>query len=86
MGAMNEEDLLLITADHGCDPTTPGTDHCREYVPLLGWSAGMKAGCALGVRSSFADVAATLGENFGLGWAIGESFLGLLSAEFDDPD
>jgi phosphopentomutase len=84
MAAMNEEDLLLITADHGCDPTTPGTDHCREYVPLLGWTPGLKAGCSLGVRNSFADVAATLGENFGLGWTTGESFLAQLSGKSDD--
>jgi phosphopentomutase len=78
MSAMSTDDLLLVTADHGCDPTTPGTDHCREYVPLLGWTPGLKSGCPLGVRSSFADIAATLGENFGLGWTTGKSFLELL--------
>ncbi len=68
-------DLLLITADHGCDPLTPGTDHCREYVPLLAWSHQMGRGQSLGVRSSFADVAATLAEIFALEQDSGTSFL-----------
>ena len=51
-------DLLLITADHGCDPTYPGTDHTREYVPLLVWSPSLPLGVNLGTRSTMADLAA----------------------------
>lgn len=77
--AMGGQDLLVITADHGCDPTTPGTDHTREYVPVLVGSKAMKKGVALGTRKSFADVAATLAEHFGVAQQIeGESFLQLL--------
>ncbi|HKI50852.1 MAG TPA: phosphopentomutase, partial [Geothermobacteraceae bacterium] len=86
LAAMTADDLLLISADHGCDPTTLGTDHSREYVPLLAWSSGLNGGYDLGVRSSFADVAATLGENFALGWESGTSFLAALSGKLDDPD
>jgi phosphopentomutase len=60
------DDLLLITADHGCDPSTPSTDHSREYVPLLAYGAQLRAGQNLGTRSSFADVAATVQEILGL--------------------
>ncbi len=59
-------DLVIITADHGCDPTTEGTDHTREYVPLLTWSPAMKKSGSLGVRSTFADVGATIADNFKL--------------------
>jgi phosphopentomutase len=72
--ALNAEDLLIVTADHGCDPTTPGSDHTREYVPLLAWSPGMARGTALGERTSFADVAATVAEAFGLPVGAGRSF------------
>lgn len=76
--AMGEGDLLVLTADHGCDPTAPGTDHTREYVPLLVWSPAFGAGTDLGCRESFADVAATLGEAFGVPVAAGRSFLAQL--------
>ncbi|EGW36410.1 phosphopentomutase [Desulfosporosinus sp. OT] len=56
------EDILIITADHGCDPTLPGTDHTREYVPLLVYGPTLKKGVDLGVRSSFADLGATVVE------------------------
>lgn len=79
-GEMQAEDLLLVTADHGCDPTTPGTDHTREAVPLLAWYPGLATGVALGVRQSFADVAATLGAAFKVGEGAGENFLPLLTA------
>jgi len=70
--ALRPEDLLIITADHGCDPTTAHTDHTREYVPILAY--GGKA-IDLGTRSSLADVAATIYEALGHGtWAVGESF------------
>ncbi|WP_071397026.1 phosphopentomutase [Bacillus tuaregi] len=61
---MNEDDLLIITADHGNDPVHPGTDHTREYVPLLVYSQRMKEGFELPVRKTFADVGATVAENF----------------------
>ncbi len=68
-------DLLIITADHGNDPTFPGTDHTREEVPLLVLHAGRHA--ALGTRETFADIAATLAVFFHLDpWRIGKSFLG----------
>jgi phosphopentomutase len=79
MGAMNSEDLLIITADHGNDPIHPGTDHTREYVPLLVWSPGLKSSGGLEVRSSFADLAATIADNFGVSYTThGKSFLKLL--------
>lgn len=62
LGVMGPEDLLLITADHGCDPTTIGTDHTREMVPLLVWGPGIKAGVDLGIRESFADAGQTIAE------------------------
>lgn len=73
---MLEEDLLIVCADHGCDPTTPGTDHTREFVPMLAWSKVMPQGVKLGDRQSFADVSATLSDYFALsGESPGESFL-----------
>ena len=71
---MKTDDLLIITADHGCDPVTEGTDHTREYVPLLVWSRGMTHGCDLGVRRSFADVGATIGDLFAINLECGTSF------------
>ncbi|MCQ2454040.1 MAG: phosphopentomutase [Clostridia bacterium] len=63
---LREDDLLIITADHGCDPTYKGTDHTRERVPLLVWHKGMRELIDLGERSTFADIAATVAEGFGL--------------------
>ena len=60
--ALLPEDMLIVTADHGCDPTRPGTDHTREYVPLLVYGPVLKQGVNLGVRSSFADLGATVAE------------------------
>lgn len=69
------DDLLLITADHGCDPTASGTDHTREYVPLLAYHSGA-AGADLGIRNTFADIAATITDNFSLpSLSYGQSFL-----------
>jgi phosphopentomutase len=68
-------DLLVITADHGNDPTTPSTDHSREYVPLLAYGPTLREGVFLGTRDSFADVAATVAEVFHLsGTGEGRSF------------
>ena len=73
---MEEEDLLFITADHGCDPTAPGTDHTREYVPLLVIGKSVKEGVDLKTRKSFADIGQTISDYFGLpSLEIGESFL-----------
>ena len=75
---MREEDVLLITADHGCDPATPSTDHSREYTPMLIYGKGVKSGVNLGTRASFADIGATVLEYFGAAQAgtQGESFWG----------
>lgn len=74
------DDLIIITADHGNDPTFPGTDHTREEVPLLVRCAGLTG--SLGTRKTFADVAATLGGFFGLPeWPVGESFIEAKEAE-----
>lgn len=73
--AMTPRDLLLLTADHGCDPTTASTDHSREYVPLIAFHKGAAEGHALGTRKSLADVGQTIAENFGCTISKGESFL-----------
>ena len=66
----------MLTADHGNDPTTPSTDHSREYVPLLVCGARVRAGVDLGTRPTFADLGQTLAEVFGVGpLAHGTSFL-----------
>ena len=68
--------MLVVTADHGNDPTTPSTDHAREYVPLLVAGARVRAGADLGTRRTFADVGQTLADVFGVGpLANGQSFL-----------
>ena len=61
---LREDDLLIITADHGNDPTYTGTDHTREYVPLLAYSKGMKQGGGLGEENTFAVIGATVADNF----------------------
>ena len=72
---LREGDLLVLTADHGNDPTFPGTDHTREYVPLLAYSPVRKSGADLGTRRSFADLGATVADYFGIRAPRGESFL-----------
>jgi phosphopentomutase len=72
---LQPDDLAIITADHGCDPTVPGTDHTREYVPLLVFGPNAKAGVSLGLRGSLSDIGQTVAENFGVTIANGESFL-----------
>lgn len=77
MDGMREEDILIITADHGCDPGFPGTDHTREYIPMLAYGKAVRGGVDLGVRSSFADIGKTVLDIFGLSNGIdGESFWG----------
>ncbi|HZH90444.1 MAG TPA: phosphopentomutase [Pyrinomonadaceae bacterium] len=73
--AMGERDLLILTADHGNDPTYRGTDHTREYVPLIVYGRRARAGVNLGTRRSLADMGQTVAENFNLRLAAGESFL-----------
>ncbi len=63
---MSEDDVLIITADHGCDPATKSTDHSREFVPMLMVGKKVKQGVDLGTRESFADVSATVLESFGI--------------------
>ncbi|MED4889863.1 phosphopentomutase [Lysinibacillus sp. FSL R7-0073] len=76
MSAMSEDDLLIITADHGNDPTFHGTDHTREYVPLIVYSPRFNGGAELELRETFADIAATVAENFQVeAPAFGKSFL-----------
>ncbi len=73
---LKEKDILIITADHGCDPSTPSTDHSREYAPMLIYGNGVKNGVNLGTRESFSDISATVLDIFGLdkGKTVGESF------------
>lgn len=73
MQGLGKEDLLIITADHGCDPGTPSTDHSREYVPVLLWNPDLLPMC-LGVRESFSDLGSTVAEIFGLEGLSGKSF------------
>ncbi len=63
---LDEQDILFITADHGCDPTTGSTDHSREYVPLLAYGKRIGSGKNLGIRSTFSDLAQTAAEILGV--------------------
>ncbi|HET7842073.1 MAG TPA: phosphopentomutase [Terriglobia bacterium] len=75
LAALREQDVLILTADHGCDPLGPSTDHSREYVPVLVSGPKVKHGVNLGTRASLADIGQTIAENFGLRLAHGTSFL-----------
>lgn len=77
---MRDEDLLFITADHGCDPSYRAhTDHTREYVPLLAYGKAVVPGVDIGTRSSYADAAQTIAELLGLGpLEHGQSFASLI--------
>ena len=76
MERMGEDDICIITADHGCDPATPSTDHSREHTPMLIFGKGIRQGIDLGTRASFADIGATVLESLGItdGGIAGESF------------
>jgi phosphopentomutase len=75
-GRLREGDLLILTGDHGNDPSTPSTDHSREYVPVLLAGHGVRSGVDIGTRPTFADLGQTLAANFGVGpLAHGTSFL-----------
>jgi phosphopentomutase len=83
---LRDDDLLVITADHGNDPTTPSTDHSREHVPVLLYGAAIRGGTDIGTRSTFADLGQTLAELFGVGpLAHGTSFLGEILATGSRP-
>ena len=72
---MTEEDILILTADHGCDPTTASTDHSREYIPILVYGKSVKPGANLGVRRTFSDIGKTVLEYLGVPNDLyGESF------------
>ena len=73
--AMRDDDLMIISADHGCDPGDVSTDHTREYVPVLAWGRRVRAGVNIGTRSSISDIGQTVAENFGLTLQAGRSFL-----------
>src|SRR5215208_6139614 len=72
---MHEDDVMMITADHGNDPTFRGSDHTREYAPLLVYGRTVRAGVNLGTRESLADIGQTIAQNFGLKLSAGKSFL-----------
>lgn len=75
MGSLGDGDILIITADHGCDPTTESTDHSREYVPLLVYGNRVKRGRNLGIRESFSDIGATVADVLGIkGYSQGTTF------------
>ena len=75
---LRPDDLAIFTADHGCDPTTPSTDHSREYVPVLAYGPSVKHGVNLGTRGSLSDIGQTVAENYGAKIVVGESFLSQL--------
>jgi phosphopentomutase len=79
--ALAPRDLLMITADHGCDPDPawPTTDHSREYVPIITYSTSGKRGLNLGIRDTLADMGQTIAENFGTAIPHGKSFLSQIS-------
>jgi phosphopentomutase len=80
--SLRESDILMITADHGNDPTTPGTDHSRERVPILIAGKSVRKNVNLGTRTSFSDVAATIGEILQIEWrGAGTSFVKEILAE-----
>jgi phosphopentomutase len=72
---LSGDDLLILTADHGCDPTTPSTDHSREYVPLIAYRPRKQEGVDLGLRQTLSDIGQTVAENFGTKISKGTSFL-----------
>ncbi|MFA5524260.1 MAG: phosphopentomutase [Tissierellales bacterium] len=77
--SLKEDEVLMITADHGCDPTTASTDHSREYVPIIIYGDRIKKGVNLGTRKSFSDIGATILDLLGLdGISNGESFASLI--------
>ncbi len=76
---LQDDDLAILTADHGCDPTTPSTDHSREYTPLLAFGPHARAGVDLGLRATLSDIGQTVAENFATSIEKGTSFLSEIS-------
>jgi phosphopentomutase len=72
---LNDRDLVILTADHGCDPTTASTDHSREYTPLLVYGPAAQGNVALGTRATLADIGQTVADNYGTHIPAGTSFL-----------
>jgi len=83
LGRLEQHDLLILTADHGCDPLGPSTDHSREYVPVLVTGPRVRRGVALGTRATLADIGQTIAENFGLRIPQGTSFLREIASTSD---
>jgi phosphopentomutase len=81
LGALKPADVLILTADHGCDPKGPSTDHSREYVPVLVAGRHVRPGVNLGTRSSLADIGQSIAVNFNLSLPAGESFLKQIAEE-----
>ncbi len=77
--ALQPDDLAILTADHGCDPTTPSTDHSREYTPLIAFGPRTRAGVDLGLRATLSDMGQTIAENFATSIEKGTSFLSEIS-------
>ena len=76
---LRDEDILIVTADHGCDPTMPGTDHSREYIPILVYGKNVKPGVNIGIRESFTDIGKTILDYLDIkNYANGESFKDLI--------
>ena len=80
MARMKPDDALILTADHGCDPSTPSTDHSREYVPFLAYGAQVTAGLNVGTRETLADLGQTVADNFDTRIDHGQSLLAALAA------
>jgi len=80
---LRPKDMLIFTADHGCDPTTPSTDHSREYTPLLVYGERVRAGVDLGIRPTLAYIGQTVAENFGTALGAGTSFLNEVTDKVD---
>jgi len=75
VAALEPDDLLILSADHGNDPTWPGSDHTREHVPILAFGSGIKPG-SIGIRDSFADIGQSLAAHFGIpNLQYGQSFM-----------
>jgi phosphopentomutase len=83
LDTMSEGDLFILTADHGCDPTTPSTDHSREYTPLIALVKGVDSGVDLGIRHTFSDIGETVLDFYGLAGRCGRgtSFLAQVSGQ-----
>jgi len=82
LGAMKDKDILILAADHGNDPSYKGSDHTREYIPMLVCGKGIKENTNIGTRKSFADIAATIAEILEVeSPKNGESFYGLMKKE-----